>query len=1033
MRLNWPALLTLLVLTPLCVDCSHAPPPPPFLDPVEPLTSLGRVTLTGVAQPGSKVLLARTPAFTETLKDDEQTATTAEPTSGKFKLTVPLWLNEGATSTVNHLTVTAQDGDGNKGQESALDIVRQVRHAQALTVTLQRSALSADEGTLEARVEARETQAGVSLSGLDVSLSIIDYASPPAAVTVTTDAAGVAIGQLRGLSRVGAGTLVATAVAAGPEGVITARVPFSVVAGLPATVDLKLSATVAGGALPPSAALTVPADTPVDAAVVVKDAAGNTLSTGLLALSTNAPGALWQGLRLGGVVRSGQYVVVASAADPRVAGTATLTVTSAEAASLVASASPTTSVAGELVSFTAHVEDSYGNVRLDETPAFTASLGNDNQGAAQSLSATVVNRGVATTSARLNKAGSYSVQASGGGRSANLAVTVVPAPPAANGFTFALGTQPATGWLAGQAVPFTYALVDSFNNLVGQPLLVTVNAPSAWVIDNGNGTGTINGILRAGIYTVTAMATSGNVTSPTVPLIVQPNPGQGFNLTLSTSLLAQGGSALAFLTDAFGNQLDVSLVNFTLTPSAQVVGNKLTFPAPGSYSVKACLQATSTVCDTEYLSVQSTVDVTPPTVSVAVTSPTPPAADVPVGGRVAFTVTATDDRALASLSYVAQFGASGSCLVRGGPLLLASGQVATNPPVPFTLVVPTCALPLDRISIVAQASDEAGNSHNGVENATLRVTSVLPLTASTGFLVQTLAYGGSRLRTPMDAVVDPGSGRIIVSNGSSTNGNRAVVIYPDRTQVDWSDVYGQTVTLDTRPKGVEYDPVHARLLFALEGGGNYNGPRIASVDTLGNRNDSWLLSSIDGGPMANAVPEGLALDTGILCAVFPADQRWQCFNNLGNATATSYRNVRDTINLSQPAYVALRGNNLWVSDRGNNKLHLYDITQATPTRVRVVTPSIAINSLADVLVVPGSSNLLVVDRGDGNRNGRLLRVNPNSTPVAGDTAVIASGFDRPNGLAFKDNGVIVVDSGATLAAALYFVAPDAAAATPGTW
>ena len=111
-------------------------------------------------------------------------------------------------------------------------------------------------------------------------------------------------------------------------------------------------------------------------------------------------------------------------------------------------------------------------------------------------------------------------------------------------------------FLAGDPVIVTYAMQDGFGNdaTATQPIVVTVNAANVAIVDDGAGTVEIDGLVRAGSYIVRAHLGDSDLEDDTEALVIEPNPElSGFNMQLSSSLIAEFGTVVFSSSDGFGN------------------------------------------------------------------------------------------------------------------------------------------------------------------------------------------------------------------------------------------------------------------------------------------------------------------------------------------------------------------------------------------------------------------------------------------------------------------------------------------------
>ncbi len=836
----------------------------------------------------------------------------------------------------------------------------------------------------------------------------------PQTLTVTS-ADGVATGIITVTT---AGSFAITASdTAGSVAAVTA--PLVVVADVVASGSLTLapSPLVAGGVLTVTPAYV--------------DRFGNRLTTAFT-VATDAPGAVVAANRILGITTANEggapYNVLASAAGTDVVASAALVVVAAAPDRLVLSSTSQQVTAGTSVTATAFVQDAFGNrVRgaaplLVETSPQSFALSSD--------------AGVTTGIMTVTTAGAFAITASDAAAvvaSVTVPLNVVHAAPInANFFDIDAAGLP---YLAGDPVFFTYGFVDAFGNaFFDVPLLVSVNAPNTVVIVDGNGGGEIDGIVRAGNYLVRARAVGTGLVDNTESLTVGPNPlDAGFNLSLSAGLISEGGTALFSVTDGFGNAIATTDVALTLTGPATptVTGNRIVFPAPGTYSVQACLVTSPTTCDTEFISVQGIVDTVPPTVAVTITSPNPAQSQtVPPRGLVTFRVDSSDDRGLAELRFVATFadqlGTNTFCTTQSGSVLLRGGTLTDSRTFSFSL--PACAVPLDNIKIIAQAIDQAGNSANSGDHTPLSVAAPFTITAP-GFITSVAAFQG-RLNTPVDVVATAGTGELFVSNFGN---DRMIVVAPDRTQADLLDQNGNRLN-PIEPLGVTNDLAGNLFIHSRDPGNNAGLPGIERLRPDFTDDAPFIDSTVVVGSYPD-IGTGIALDqtanrTALLCATLTATGRIQCFTNFSAAVATKAMPINVAIAgtgpvapVFDPPSGADVGDRLWVALGTTRQIRqfIFNAGRTTLTLVSNIdlTGTFGANQMGDMVMATNTGNFLVTR----TTTGQVLRVTQ-----AGVVSVVASGFTEPVGLAFDGASLLIVDRSLET---VFRVTPDPA--NPGTF
>jgi hypothetical protein len=775
----------------------------------------------------------------------------------------------------------------------------------------------------------------------------------------------------------------------------------------------------------------------------LKDAFGNVNTSFPVTVTTSAPSAFIDDDGRGTITLSDITLAGTFTVRGRAAGTGleddveTLVVTAAAADHVVLATSDVLVQAGTAVRAVARVVDRFNNVVTDTVPDVVID-------APQPFGAPVVDGGVATTLATVTLAGNYTITASDPASSATPATEPlqVVAATAVNGNFIEVD---ATGlpYHAGAPVRVNYSFVDAFGNAnTSTPLVVTVNAPNVTVVDNGAGVVEINGIVRAGSYVIRGHAVGTGLADDLETLVIDPNPQlAGFNLVLSAALTAEFGTVVFNGTDGFGNLIDQANITTTFSDvSVTRNGSELTFGRPGSFSVTACITGT-TLCDTEFISVQGLLDTVPPTATVTVQSPVS-GSTVVRGQRVVFGVVVTDDRALSSLSFVATFGSNGTCRATGGPLLFAG---TTSESRTFSFTVPTCAIPLDAVSIVAQASDQAGNTSNTADE-TLTVADPFNLTIAAdgngGAFLNTVAAFQDRLDGPSGVDVDPISGTIYVGN-SGTQGNRtnrAVGITLDRVQFDLTDQTGSRIDLrDVR--GVAASAAGTLFFGVAEvtsGGGGSSGIIRVTRDLL---RQTFVSSTTPGGQTeaitsSQLVVNQLAIDestgqTPALCMVIQQQDHIWCYTNL-DGTATRLAEVE--INGLRPRGIAIDPPSarhatdlLWVAlDTTSRVVRPFAFNTGRTTLSAVSGGDIDISAfvtgntqLGDLAVSP-SGNLYLAHR-SGNR---ILKINP----TTGAVSVFISNLTSPTGLGFDGNTLLVTNDQDRV---VFRIVPDPA--NPGTF
>ena len=609
-------------------------------------------------------------------------------------------------------------------------------------------------------------------------------------------------------------------------------------------------------------------------------------------------------------------------------------------------------------------------------------------------------------------------------------------------------------FLAGDPVIVTYAMQDGFGNdaTATQPIVVTVNAANVAIVDDGAGTVEIDGLVRAGSYIVRAHLGDSDLEDDTEALVIEPNPElSGFNMQLSSSLIAEFGTVVFSTSDGFGNAIDEATVDTTFSDPTAItrLGAQLTFNRPGAFSVTACLTGTS-LCDTEFVSVQGLLDTVAPTLSVRVESPASGSV-VARGQRVVFVVTVTDDRALSSLSFVTTFGNNGNCRSTGGPLLFSGTTAETRT---FSFSVASCAIPLDGVSIVAQAIDQAGNTRNEADE-TLSVFDPFNLSfpgsgGGNGSFVTTIAgfntgsnnSGTTNISGPTGVTVDALSGTVFVANGSQGNRtDRAVGITIDRVQFDVTDQNGQRIDLNNVRSVASAR--NGSLFFGVDevnaGGGGSSGIVRVTADL---QRQIFVNSTTPGGQQevigTQQTVQQLAIDESssapaALCMVIESQDHVYCYGTL-DATASRLAEIELT-NLSPRGIafdapdIAGDADVLFVAlDEGTHAIRPFTLSadRRTATAGTDISLSPLVNGnfeLGDLVVGPPPGEHLYLAH---NNDGRVLKIDRSTNPAT--VSVFVDGLSSPSGLAFDGESLLISDDNDDV---VFRIVPDPA--NPGAF
>lgn len=579
-----------------CSEGDGTPPAPALIEPVKSPTSLSTQVIRGTAEFGATIEITGAASV-------EPAVLTADPYTARWQATVGLVEGENA------LSVVVRDAAKNASQAASATIVREPIHAEALTVRLSRSLLSADDASLVVHITAGNDEP-VDMTGLAFEVAVDGYPKTIAPVMATADAAGRADAIVTGLDAAGLGTIVVTA-AASPG--LEATGDFLVDAGRPATVDLLLS----DGILPPAGAVTVAPATDVFAAITVMDQPENVIADAPITLFTDAPDAFIDGNRISDVTRAGTWRVVGLVSDSLLSDAATLTVAPGPGVTLTVSVAPALVRAGQPAAITAEVTDAFGN-----PVAATIALGSSDPAVAF-IGGDVVHTaaGAKTITGAADLDGDGAVDLTG---TASLEV----APDTVGPVTLALS---ATTTVAGTDLPFQ--LLDQFGNVIAGGYAITLDAPGAYAL-----AGVLKGLTRSGTFTALATIV-GSLNADDATLTVVAGPPVTVDLDPATTS-AEAGVAQTFtvsVTDAFGNAIEPP--SFTLSTTAPP--GSTTFSAPAAYTF--CAPGTFTVtADAGGPTATAAVSVTPGAPAALSLSTTPAPAVVSAGQTVGYTTTSLD-------------------------------------------------------------------------------------------------------------------------------------------------------------------------------------------------------------------------------------------------------------------------------------------------------------------------------------------------------------------------------------------------------
>lgn len=832
------ALLALLGLT----ACSQTPIVP-TLDPVASPTSLPTQTITGWADPTTRVHIASAGGELVARPDSH---------SGRWVAEVTL-----SPDSENTLSITAER-DGEASSAASAVIVHEAPRPESLTLTIDDPILDADTGSLSAVVTVGNDEPGVPLGGFEIAASVAGYSGVQDAV-FTTNASGVARIELGGLTQSGTGELTVSVPA---NDALTDTVAFVVTGGDATALDLTLSAA---GVETGDAIGDLQPETEVTANITITDGALNPIGPEVV-IVTDAPGAVVAGNRIVGVQAAGTWRVAASVPGTTVADIATMTFVGGEPAEMVVTLSDDTTTAGEPVVATATVLDAYGNV-----VASSPGDGADRIGFTLAPSPAAPAGGVVDNTFTVESpVGRYEVVGTidrDDSLGASAAVTFVPATPVAIELT--LTGDSADGVIAaGDDVTYTYVATDAYGNVTPDPVSVTVTDPDALVIDNGlSGVGVISGLIHARALPFAIEArVAGTLVQADTEITVTPADGpRTVDVTLSTNALAieESVSCFALVRDQYGNAIAAPAPTFSvaLADGSDATGDYVpvgtdtfTMIEPGIYRFRASFDdGTNPVAiDDEYARVENIPDLTLPTVTIVaingygvcpdgtlkVGAPgactdSEPDVTFTRGQTVSVEVEVDDDRGLAEASFTA----FGTGVTFDDFALIGAGEHVPGEPltVAFAFNVGNNAVPGDA-SVVAQAIDLSGNSQNSTR-ALMRID--LGIEARDGRELTTVA-GGPLFNTAYDVAQSPIDGAIYVSRRDTAD--------PSVIRVDGS-LISTFATFDARPEYIEFD-ADGNLYVSIDG-----FDQIEQVSPAGD-----VVTYVDqGDPNSPNDPEGLSV------------------------------------------------------------------------------------------------------------------------------------------------------------------------------
>ena len=323
------------------------------------------------------------------------------------------------------------------------------------------------------------------------------------------------------------------------------------------------------------------------------------------------------------VTAAGTWTITANFAG--ISASASLTVTHAgtdKLAKLTASVNPSTVEAPNTAVGTATATDIYGN-SWDVSAQATWSIPAGGDGGSWS--------GNVYTS---HTAGTYTVQAAYGGKTATATLTVTHSTNPSN--LVSLSISPATATIAaGTTQAYTATATDTFGNI--WDATSAVSASNGWSINataGGSWSGAIYTSEKAGDWNVTAAYLSKTATAD---LGVTAAADQLDHIVISPKTATVGAGVsqpyTATAYDVFGNSWVVSAVYSCTNSSVIITGNSAYSDATGTFTITGTYSGKSdeaTLIVNGHLSTPTSITVAPKTVSI------------PAGTTQAFTATATD-------------------------------------------------------------------------------------------------------------------------------------------------------------------------------------------------------------------------------------------------------------------------------------------------------------------------------------------------------------------------------------------------------
>ncbi|MDF1565151.1 MAG: hypothetical protein P1V51_19090 [Deltaproteobacteria bacterium] len=580
-------------------------------------------------------------------------------------------------------------------------------------------------------------------------------------------------------------------------------------------------------------------------------------------------------------------------------------------------------------------------------------------------------------------------------------------PGAPASFTFEIDPA-AAPFAAGDVIPFAYEVLDAHGNVSDAPVIVTIGAPNVAISNDGQGSGEILGITRSGTYLVNARV-AGSALEDSETVVVDPNPGEGFNLVLSANLVQQDSRAMAFVYDAFGNAIPLSGVEVAVdgaivTPGG-TTGREIVFPDPGTFTVTATLLADPTLADSELITVQPIADLLPPSVTLRVVWPSA-STIVDQRGHIEVAVTVEDQKSLAEGRVMAQFGADIGCTATS-PLLVLAGQGtptaggSLQTTLNTSVRAPGCAFPSDVVTLVAKASDQAGNTGFSATDTSLTIYAPPNFDpAAPGYEAMVWAYGdrienGNLGNDTLDVAIDTLEGAAYLTQSGN---DQILVAYPDRTQVRLEDNQRNRYAFDGQPEGVALSA--AGYLYVSDPTGNRS---IWRIDPDRDPNNPRLLNNLFGPGRLNLESAG---PRELLCFTRETTQDdGACYAIDANGDLTRDFGVQNGAGSFAQAMDVWHGTDavsvVWMITRGCD-LYRWDLDYGAlpPTNETLVVSGVGGgNRCEDLVALPTGAVAVAV--GD---QGTVVRVND-----AGTETVMAENLPDVTGVDFGGGSLWVLD------------------------